>query len=72
MFFLPPTTDPPPPNEWFPMEIIVQAQRITVLVNGLKVSEATDRGSSAGKIGFQLQHVGTIVNFRKLQINELP
>ncbi len=67
-------SSPPPANRWFTMETIVNDYHITVIVDGKKVIdfEDKDRRFAKGEIGLQLHHPGTVVQFRKVQVKDLP
>jgi hypothetical protein len=57
------------PGEWNRYEITADGDRITVVLNGLKVNEATDCDVRPGKIG--LQSEGGIIHFRTVTLTPL-
>jgi hypothetical protein len=65
------------PNQWFTQEVVARGNHITVLVNGKKVVDYTDRANHFMKGHFALQalrpqHRGSRVEFRKIEVMELP
>jgi hypothetical protein len=60
-------------GDWFTMEIVARGPRITIKVNGLTtVDEFYDTTYRRGHLALQQAGAGTIVNFRKIEIRELP
>lgn len=58
-----------PHNEWNAMEIVVNEGKVTTILNGVKVAEATEPFSLVeGQIAFQSE--GSPVEFRNLRIKE--
>ena len=55
------------PGEWNRYEITAQGDKITLIVNGKKVNEATGCDVRAGQIG--LQSEGGVIHFRKVEIS---
>jgi hypothetical protein len=64
---------PPPPDQWFLLEIIAQGPRLTFSVDGKKTLSYEDlqRNFMKGGIALQVQGTATVVRFRKIQIREL-
>jgi Domain of Unknown Function (DUF1080) len=62
------------PNQWFTQEVIAQDNQITALVNGRTVSSYVDpsRWYTRGHIALQIYLPPTVVEFRKIEIKELP
>jgi Domain of Unknown Function (DUF1080) len=62
-----------PSHAWFQLEMIVRANRITVIVDGRTTAEYTDqsRRFRSGHIALQMHNPETIVEFRKIEIKEL-
>jgi tRNA A-37 threonylcarbamoyl transferase component Bud32 len=61
------------PNEWFPLEVLAQGNRIRVLIDGKNAVDYVDPNETftAGRLG--LHCLGnTVVRFRNMQIKELP
>jgi hypothetical protein len=65
---------PHKPNEWFTQEVICVGAKITILVNGKKTVEWTDPKHRFKKGHFALQQhdPGSVVQFRKILVKELP
>jgi hypothetical protein len=63
-----------PPDTWFTYEVIAQDNHIRLKVNGKTTADYVDRKSSyvQGHIALQQLRVGSIVEFRKVEIKELP
>lgn len=59
-----------PIGQWNSYEITLDQGRLTLLVNGKKVNEATDCDVVAGPIG--LQSEGGEIHFRAIHVTELP
>ncbi|MGD2123030.1 MAG: DUF1080 domain-containing protein [Gemmatimonadota bacterium] len=57
------------PGEWNRYEITADGHRITVVLNGKKVNEATDCDVRPGKIG--LQSEGGVIHFRTVALTRL-
>ncbi len=62
------------PDEWFVLEVIAHDNRIKVLVNNKETALYVDsqRAHNAGRIALQLHDTATKVEFRKIEIKELP
>jgi hypothetical protein len=58
------------PGQWNKYEITLDGGKLTLLVNGKKVNEATDCDVLAGKIG--LQSEGGEIHFRTVPLTPLP
>ena len=58
------------PQEWFTLEILMEDNRETVLLNGKRVESITDvqRLFTSGAIGLYLEKAGTVLEFRKIEI----
>jgi serine/threonine protein kinase len=65
---------PHKPDEWFTQEVICQGAKITILVNGKKTVEWTDprHRFKQGHFALQQHDPGTVVQFRKIEVKELP
>jgi serine/threonine protein kinase len=64
---------PPKPNEWFTLEVIAVDNEFTIKVNGREAAHWTDPARTYKKGSIRLQQFGnTIVQFRKIEIKELP
>src|SRR5262249_38976224 len=60
-------------GDWFTMEIIARGPRITIKVNGLTtVDEFYDTTYRRGHLALQQAGAGTIINFKTMEIKELP
>ncbi|MCE9525213.1 MAG: protein kinase [Planctomycetales bacterium] len=61
-------------DEWFTLEIIARGNHLVTKVNGTQTAECDDPGSRfhAGCIALQVLNPQTIVQFRKIEIRELP
>ena len=62
------------PLEWFTLEVIAQGNHVVVKVNGMMTADYTDadRLFSTGHIALQQHGPQTVVEFRKIEIRELP
>jgi hypothetical protein len=56
-------------GKWNTFDITVKANRITVMLNGVKTAEVEDSKYPSGPVA--LQYAGGIVKFRKFQIRPL-
>jgi serine/threonine protein kinase len=65
---------PHKPNEWFTEEVIAQGNHLVINVNGKTTADYTDdkRLYTSGHIALQQLDAGTVVEFRKIEIKELP
>jgi hypothetical protein len=61
-------------DEWFTMEVIAHGQRVTILLNGKRVVDFVDRKGTytRGHLALQQSGPGTVVRFRRIEIQELP
>jgi WD40 repeat protein len=64
----------PAPNTWFTLEIIAQNNHFVVKVDGEIAADHVDtnRDYKNGHLTLQAFHVGTVAQFRKIEIRELP
>ncbi|WFE66022.1 ThuA domain-containing protein [Micromonospora sp. WMMD714] len=63
-----------PPGEWNTYELLVEGERLQVLLNGRKINDFTNTDparSLAGHIGLQNHGTGDDVSFRNVRIKEL-
>ncbi|MFG1678102.1 ThuA domain-containing protein [Micromonospora sp. NPDC049282] len=63
-----------PPGEWNTYEILVEGERLQVLLNGVRVNDFTNTDpvrSLAGHVGIQNHGTGDDVSFRNIRIKEL-
>lgn len=62
------------PDEWFSIEIIAVDNRFITKINGLEVANCTDLLSmhKTGHIALQVWNPNTLIQFRKIEIKELP
>src|SRR5262249_23685999 len=63
-----------PPDTWFTMEIIAQGERYLVKVNDQITADYRDPDHqfSTGRLALQVFNANTIVQFRKIEVKELP
>ncbi|MFE7773468.1 ThuA domain-containing protein [Streptomyces sp. NPDC057445] len=65
-----------PPGQWNSYEIRVQGERLTVLLNGVKINSFTNadpvRSLKDGYIGIQNHGADDQVSFRQIRLKELP
>lgn len=63
-----------PADTWFTLDHMVQGNRIVIRVNDKEVVDYTDaeRVHERGHIALQMHHAGTVVQFRKVEVKELP
>jgi len=67
------------PNQWFTLEIIAQANHITIKVNGQTTADYVDAANTYGKRHIALQSLShtepvlqrTVVEFRKIELQDL-
>ena len=64
--------DPIQPDTWFTLEIIANGNRLTTLVDGKQVASVTNNEYQAGFIALQVIEEETVIQFRKIEIKELP
>lgn len=62
------------PDEWFTYEVIAEGNHFITKINGKEVASCNDPldRHQAGHIALQVWHANTLVQFRKLDIKELP
>ncbi|MEV5822375.1 ThuA domain-containing protein [Micromonospora harpali] len=63
-----------PPGEWNTYELLVEGERLQVLLNGVKINDFTNTDparSLAGYVGIQNHGTGDDVSFRNVRIKEL-
>ena len=62
------------PDEWFTIEIIATDNHFVAKINGLEVANCNDLLSkhTTGHLALQVWHANTLVQFRKIEIKELP
>jgi serine/threonine protein kinase len=62
------------PDEWFTVEIIAVDNQFITRINGLEVANSIDLLSkhATGHVALQVWHPNTLVQFRKIEIKELP
>ncbi|WFE57464.1 ThuA domain-containing protein [Micromonospora sp. WMMD712] len=63
-----------PPGEWNTYELLVEGERLQVLLNGVKINDFTNTDparSLAGYVGVQNHGTGDDVSFRNIRIKEL-
>lgn len=63
-----------PPGQWFTYEVIAEGSHITLKVNGRTTADFTDPEPVAltGRIALQQHNPETSVQFRKIEVKELP
>ncbi|HTK76365.1 MAG TPA: family 16 glycoside hydrolase, partial [Gemmataceae bacterium] len=63
-----------PPNEWFSEEVIAQGNEITIIVNNKTTAHFVDTQNRfiEGRIALQQHNPTTLVEFRTIEIKELP
>jgi HEAT repeat protein len=62
------------PNEWFTMDVRAEGNRLLIHVNGKEAVNYVDanRYFTHGHIALQLHNPNTVIEFRKVEIKELP
>ena len=62
------------PDEWFDLEIIAQQGHFITKVNGQETANCNvpSNPHAAGRLGLQVWSPNTVVQFRKIEIKELP
>jgi hypothetical protein len=66
------------PDTWFTQEVIAKGNHIIIKVNGMKTVDFVDKANTYKKGRFALQQhdatdgVDTVVQFRKIEVKELP
>ena len=70
----PPTPPTAKPGEWFVMDVVVSGWDITVKIDGRVVNTFTDKSSrsAAGFLSLQSFGASSAIEFRKVEIQELP
>jgi hypothetical protein len=65
---------PHKPDEWFTQEVVCKGATITTYVNGKKMVEWTDpkHRFKQGHFALQQHDPGSVVQFRKIEVKELP
>jgi hypothetical protein len=61
-----------PAEEWFTLDVVAVGNRITVKVNGAVTADLTDNTHARGHVALQAFQDKTRVEFRKIEIKELP
>jgi hypothetical protein len=63
-----------PPNTWFTQEVIAVGNHIIIKVNGKTTVDFVDKNNTYTRGHFALQQhdPGTVVKFRKIEVQELP
>jgi WD40 repeat protein len=63
-----------PPNQWFKLEVIAEGNRIIIKVDDREVFNYVDPRHShdRGRIALQIHDPKTVVEFRKIEVKELP
>lgn len=63
-----------PPREWFTLEVIARGYHFVIKVNGRTTVDYIDKNqrSASGFIALQMMRPPTVVEFRKIEIQELP
>ena len=61
-------------NEWFTLELIAQGSHFITIVNGIQTADCSDplNKYAAGHFALQVYSPQTTVEFRKIEIKELP
>ncbi|HEV3146633.1 MAG TPA: TIGR03067 domain-containing protein, partial [Gemmataceae bacterium] len=71
-----PLKPPPKPGEWFTLEVIAERATITIKVNGettaARTFPAADPAFLRGHLALQVRNPGSVIEFRKIEIKELP
>ncbi len=67
-----PDASAPKAGEWFTLEVIARGGRLQVLVNGRTTADISDAPSAQGAFALQSRGKGGRVEFRKIEIKELP
>jgi hypothetical protein len=62
------------PDEWFTQEVLAEGNHIVIKVNGKTTVDFVDEKNTYPKGHFALQQhdPGTVVQFRKIEVQELP
>ena len=60
-----------PPGDWFTLEVIAQGEHLEIKVNGGTVASRDDSHFDKGHIALQQLEPQTVVEFRKIEIQEL-
>lgn len=61
-------------DEWLVLEIIAQGNHFTTKLNGIQTVDCEDRDNrfQTGHLALQVLNSQTVVQFRKIEIKELP
>lgn len=59
-------------DTWFTLEVIARGEHLVVKVDGKVVADVVDSTSSRGHVQLEAGRPGTVVQFRKIEIKELP
>lgn len=64
----------PQPDTWFVLELIAEENRLRTLVNGQLAAEVVDaeRRAERGQLALQIYEANTVIECRKIEIQELP
>lgn len=62
------------PDEWFTLELLAENNKFITTINGVEVASCTDplQRYRAGHLALQVWNRKTVVQFRKVEIRELP
>jgi uncharacterized protein (TIGR03067 family) len=63
------------PDKWFSMEVIADGDSLTTIVDGKTVAKVRDDGPDSfrrGSVALQVYNPETVVEFRKIEVKELP
>ena len=62
------------PDEWFTYEVIAEGNHFLTKINGSEAANCSDLEDrhQAGHLALQVWHANTLVQFRKIEIKELP
>ncbi len=61
-----------PPDTWFTLDIIARGERLILKVNDTQVADIVNKRFAKGHIALQHWGAETVVQFRKIEIKELP
>ncbi|MBA4063478.1 MAG: hypothetical protein C0501_07150 [Isosphaera sp.] len=64
--------DVAPADAWFVQEVIADGTRLVVRVNGQTVADVADGTYPRGCLALEAIRAGTVVEFRKVEVRELP
>ena len=62
------------PGEWFTQEVIAEGNHIVIKINGQTTVDFMDQKNtySMGHFALQQHHQGSVVEFRRIEVKELP